>query len=271
MPSLSKKDSIWFRPQGVWTPTIDPGNIAYYTLFKPFDKGNFLYPRPPIDMGAFKTEGLLKCTQNVLRMPIKFPGTEYRIPVELASLIPLIERVSDYESFLNPDHEKVFAHITFDKSSVLPDEHHRFPGFHGDGFQGTKLTPKIVVEHSYIMTTSPPTEFCLQPFFVNHLDDAKHNIFMEFDKQAKENNIYKSIPNHLYLIDPYMVHRTPLIKEKVERLFIRITFSFSELEHPKNTVNPLFPAYEYKDRIEVRQGLAEFDAEVPYNLYGLVK
>lgn len=268
-PELSSVGTT-YRPKGCWTPVIDEHNIAYYTLFKPFNKANFMYPRPPIDMGI--VHGAFGWgTRNVLRMPIKFPGTDYKIPSELSGLQTLIERVADYESFINKDHEKVFAHLTFDRSTVNGGEHHRFPGFHGDGFQGTKLTPKITVEHSYILTTSPPTEFCLQPFFLNHLDDAKHNMFLEFDKQACKQNIYGTIPNHLYLIDPYMVHRTPVIEHRVERIFVRITFTFSELEHPKNTMNPMFPPYKYKDRIDIRQGLAPFEFDVPLHLYGLTK
>lgn len=269
-PELSDKGTT-IHPKGCWTPVIDEHNVAYYTLFKPFNKANFMYPRPPIDMGLVDTAPFFKGRVNVLRMPIKFPGTDYKIPNELSFLLPLIERVADYESFINRDHEKVFAHITFDKSSVKRGEFHRFPGFHGDGFQGVKLTPKIMVEHSYIITTDPPTEFCLQPFFLNHLDDAKHNMFLEFDKQANKHNLYGTIPNHLYLIDPYMVHRTPVITKSVERIFVRITFTFSELDHPKNTMNPMFPPYQYKDRIDIRQGLAPFEFDVPMHLYGLTK
>lgn len=269
-PELSGRGTV-YNPKGCWTPLIDEHNVAYYTLFKPFNKSNFMYPRPPIDMGLIDVAPFFKGKNNVLRMPIKFPKTDYKIPSELSFLQPLIERVADYESFINKDHDKVFAHITFDRSNVDAGEHHRFPGFHGDGFQGTKLTPKITVEHSYILTTSPPTEFCLQPFFLNHLDDAKHNMFLEFDKQANKQNVYGSIPNHLYLIDPYMVHRTPVIERKVERIFVRITYTFSELEHPKNTMNPMFPPYQYHDRIDIRQGLAPFEFDVPLHLYGLTK
>ena len=269
-PNLSA-NGHFYSPEGLWTPTIDENNIAYYTLFKEFNKANFLYPRPPIDMGLLDVDQLTRCETNVLRMPLKFPHTMYMIPEDLTDLLPLIQRVADYESFINKNHDAAFCHITFDKSEVSPGDYHRFPGFHGDGFQGSKLTPKIVSEHSYVVATSPPTEYCLQPFFLNHLDESKHNMFLEFDKQAKKENIYGSLPNHLYLIDPYMVHRTPMIKQRTKRLFCRITYTFSELEHPKNTMNPMFPRYEYKDRIDVRQALSPCEFEIPLNLYGLTK
>lgn len=266
-PSLSEDDGIEFEPKGLWTPVIDADNIAYQSLFKPFNLNQYIYPRPPIDMGLVETYGV--SLANVLRMPLKFPGTSYRIPNELGPILDLIQRVAEYESFINKDHDNCFCHITYDLSTVKKGEHHRFPGFHGDGIQGTKLTPKVNVEHSYIMTTSPPTEFCLQPFFLKHLDEAKHNYFLEFDKQAKKANLFGTLPNHLYLIDPYMVHRTPKIKKSVTRLFVRITYAFTELQHPKNTINPLFEGQQYHKRIDIRENLTRNEFDVPLHLYGL--
>lgn len=270
-PLLSKSNPIEFKPEALWTPKIDPDNIAYYTLFKPFNLSNFLSPRLPIDMGKMDVSSMVNNGINVLRMPLKFPGTNYRIPKQLEAVFPLIKRVAEYESFINKKHDKCFCHITFDASVVQTDEYHRFPGFHGDGIQGTKLTPKVTIEHSYILATSPPTEFCLQPFFLKHLDESKHNYFLEFDRQARESNIYKTLPDHLYLIDPYMVHRTPKINKAVHRLFVRITYAFTELQHPKNTVNPLFEGQQYEKRVDIRENLCPFEFEVPYNLYGLAR
>lgn len=267
-PKLDKRNPITFEPKGLWTPTVDADNIAYASLFKPFNLNQYLYPRPPVDLGLADVP---KDCANVLRMPLKFPGTNYRIPRQLRSLEETIKRIAEYEAFINPNHANCFSHITYDLSDVEADTYHRFPGFHGDGIQGTKLTPKVNVEHSYILTTAPPTEFCLQPFFLKHLDEAKHNFFLEFDRQAKEANVYGSLPNHFYLIDPYMVHRTPRIKSKVNRLFIRITYAFTELQHPKNTINPLFDGQDYHKRIDIRENLMPNEFEPPYHLYGLSK
>jgi hypothetical protein len=266
-PTLSVEGGIFFNPQGLWTPVIDEENIAYHSLFKPFSVNQYFYPRPPIDMGLMEYDSVLPI--NVLRMPLKFPNTDYRIPKELALIESLIRRVSEYEAFINPNHKDYFCHITYDFSIVKKNMFHRFPGFHGDGIQGTKITPKVNAEHSYILTTNPGTEFCLQPFFLKHLDEAKHNYFLEFDKQARENNIYRSLSNHLYLIDPYMVHRTPKIDADISRLFIRITFAATELQHPKNTINPLFSGQQYEKRIDIRSNLTRNEFPIPYHLYGL--
>lgn len=269
-PTTLSIDGFSFDPKGLWTPIIDADNPAYQSMFKPFNLKQYLYVRPPIDMGLME-DIPSNIVPNVLRMPIKYPGTPYYIPNELKRIIPLINRISEYEAFINQWHNDCFCHLTFDYSDIEPGTYHRFPGFHGDGIQGTKLTPKVNVEHSYILTTAIPTEFCLQPFFLSHLDEAKHNFFLEFDKQAKEENVYGTIPNHLYLIDPYMVHRTPKIKKKCRRLFMRITYAFSELEHPKNTINPMFTGQVYEKRIDIRENLTRNEFDVPLHLYGLSK
>ncbi len=270
-----------FSPRGLWTPRINPNNPLYRTLLDPFDVEQYLYPRPPVDMGNWDIGSVT--TPNVLRLPIKNPEGAYHIPKELSSLFPLIKRVANYEMNINPRHAETFCHITYDVSQVGNGEYHRFPGFHGDGFQGAKFGPhqntkhkeKIAIEHSYILVTDPGTELCLQPFFVTHLDESKHSEFLEFDAQAEEVNIFLTIPGHMYIFDPYIVHRSPVIvtdsKWGKRRTFIRITYTFSELEHPKNTVNPMFEPYEYEDRIDIRENLAKFGFEVPFHLYGLLK
>lgn len=268
-PKITKSIEPQYDPQGLWTPTIDADNIAYNSLFQPFNLNQYLYCRPPIDMGLVDADMREDCPVNVLRMPLKYPGTSYFVPEEIKPIEGLIKRVAEYEKFINKEHDNCFCHVTYDRSVVKADEYHRFPGFHGDGIQGTKLTPKVNVEHSYILTTSPPTEFCLQPFFLKHLDESKHNYFKEFDKQAHEVNVRGTLPNHLYLIDPYMVHRTPKITEDCSRVFIRITYAFTELEHPKNTINPHFEGQVFEKRIDIRQNLCENEFPVPYHLYGL--
>lgn len=132
-PKLSTT-GIEFNPAGLWTPIINPNNILYATLFKPFDVEQYLYPRFPVDMGFWDTSGLMNGeVPNVLRLPIKNPGTAFKIPVELVPLLKLIDRVANYDKRINPEFDKAFCHITFDCSDVEPGQYHRFPGMHGDG------------------------------------------------------------------------------------------------------------------------------------------
>jgi hypothetical protein len=260
------------EPCQAWVPRIQEGHPTYRELTDSFDLDRFIYFRPPIDLGHSGIE--LKDSDgciNVLRMPIKYPNSKFKIPSKLEWLKSFLQRIIDYEWNINPIFNNAFAHITIDRSLVKKGDTHRYPGFHGDGVQGQKLTPKRPIEHSYIFATAPSTEFCLQPFFLKHLDEAKHNYFLEFDAQAKEVNVVKTIPEHLYLIDPYMVHRTPLIKKTTDRLFVRVTFVFAELDHDKNTINPLFPKPEYKKRVDIRKYLSKYPTDIPLEFYGITK
>ncbi len=269
---LSSEDYLQFNfyPESLTVPKVTPNHPFYNDHWEPFNLERYQYPRPPICLG----HSLLHMTNvdNVLRMPIKYPMTQYKIPIELAAYWDLIKRVAEYESGFNIRHEEMFVHITIDRSHVKANTSHRYPGFHGDGVQGTKFSQDqyLPIEHSYIMTSEPPTEFCIQPFFLNHLNDARNNIFHEFEVQARESNIYGTIPWHLYLIDPYMVHRTPTITKDTDRLFVRITYTYSELMNPHNTKSPLFPEHQnYDKRHDIRKFLTTYPDDVPWGMYGL--
>ena len=272
-PEITKDGAYNFIVKsGLFVPIVNPEHPFYREHHEPFNLERYQYPRPSIDLGhcQFSMEGLGQQTVNVLRMPIKYPNTEYRLPKEIKPFWDLIQRISEYEASFNKDHNKCFVHLTTDRGTVKAKTTHRYPGFHGDGVQGTKFSQKqyTPIEHSYIVTSEPPTEFCIQPFFFQHLNDARHNLFQEMEVQVRENNIYGTLPWHIYLIDPYMVHRTPPIKEDVDRIFVRITFAYTELMNPHNTQNPLFKKQKYPERHDIRKFLTLYPAEVPWEMYG---
>ena len=270
---LSGEDYFEFMPEKLIVPIVNPKHPFYFEHKEPFDLEKYQYPRPPIDLGnSLLTLADAGFARNVLRMPIKYPDTDYKIPKELEPYHVLIQRVAEYEKGFNHLDHGQFVHITIDRSHVKANTSHRYPGFHGDGVQGTKFSQDqyLPIEHSYIVTSEPPTEFCIQPFFLNHLNDARNNIFHEFEMQARESNIYGTIPWHLYLIDPYMVHRTPTITKDTDRLFVRITYAYSELMNPHNTKSPLFPEHQdYDKRHDIRKFLTTYPDDVPWGMYGL--
>ena len=273
-PEISKEGAHIFKVQsGLFVPIVNPKHPLYKGHHESFDLEQYQYPRSPIDLGhsRLSMESLGSKTINVLRMPIKCPNTEFKLPVAIKPFWNLIERVAEYEAGFNERHTECFVHITVDRQQIKAQTTHRYPGFHGDGVQGAKFSQKIYtpIEHSYILTSAPPTEFCLQPFFFQHLNDGRHNIFHEMEVQSRESNIYGTLPWHLYLLDPYMVHRTPPIVEDVERIFVRITFAYQELMNPHNTNNPLFEEQKYAERHDIRKFLTLYPAEIPWEMYGL--
>ena len=63
-------------------------------------------------------------------------------------------------------------------------------------------------------------------------------IFDEFEKQANEENVYGALNSNVYIIDPYMVHRSPVMKQNTSRLLVRVTFEYQKLLDPNDTKNP---------------------------------
>lgn len=251
-----------------WHPTIDSWNPLYKDILEPFDFHKYTCPRPPISMGVCDDEAIRECP-SVLRVPIKYANSSIHLPAELTPIKPMLVRLLQYDRFINPFFDEFFVHLTIDNSVAEAGKTHRFGGFHGDGLQGGKFKNKLVVEHSYIFVSNHPTKFALQPFFVAHLNEDRHNIFKEFDKQVQPYSIYMGRDRHLYLIDPYVVHASPVIKERTDRTFFRLTITPTELLMPKNTVNPMFDGQEYPARIDVREFVSEPDMEVPYAFYGI--
>lgn len=272
-PKISTENPHCFSPaKNLFVPIVNPKHPFYREQHEPFDVERYEYARPPIEIGHSRLDlSSIGPTVNVLRMPIKNPHTEYKCPLAIKPFWNLIERVAEYECGFNPRHDDCMVHITIDRGTIEKGTTHRYPGFHGDGVQGAKFSQKeyTPVEHSYVITSFPPTEFCIQPFFFKHLNDAKHNIFHEMEVQVREVNVFKTIPLHLYLLDPYMVHRTPYVEETTERIFVRITYVYSELMNPHNTVNPLFPGQQYEEKHDVRKFLTLYPGEVPWEVYGL--
>lgn len=271
-PKLNDTQAFSFptTDEPLWHPVVEPEHPSYRDMFEDFSLSKYAFPRYPIDLGKIDMKPLEQ-VPNVLRMLIKIKRGPLYVPNDFLPIKPLLEKIIGYEKWINKNFRDFFIHITVDHSEVEADQYHRFPGYHGDGLQGAKFKQKVCCEHSYIAVTAPPTEICLQPFFLKHLDEAKHNMFSEMDRQVRPDNVYQSLPNHLYLFDPYVVHRTPEIKTKTQRTFFRLTVTPEELLMPKNTVNPFFQGQDYPDRIDVRNVLTENDREIPYEMYGLTK
>ena len=258
-----------------WYPKVQPLSPTYKDMLEPFEPKKYTNPRLPIDLGVASIENIQKCP-NVLRMPLKWWESEdIKVPEEFSYIQSILHRIFTYDKCHNPLYHLQAAHITHDTRIVEEGKTHRFPGFHGDDLQGGSFPEKEIVAHSYILTSDPGTEFCLQPFFVGHIEDSHERHFTEFDKQAQEDNIYVTRPGHLYLMDPYSVHRTPLETTPGPRTFLRITFSTANMLLPHNTVNPMF-----EDRQEEYENLEAphlhetrwtqaSDKKVPYNFYGL--
>lgn len=251
----------------IYKPSM-PHHPFYTHYDKNFSVERFLYPAPPVHIGEYKIDYDPQEVTNVLRCPIKVAKSrDIYLPKELAFLKEYVEFCCIYETSFNDRFEDLYAHITVDYKDIKKGESHRVPGWHVDGFQGSKFPEKHEIEHSYLWTNTFGTEFCVQPFFVEHIDSSKYLVFDEFNKQAKECNIVKPLDSNVYIFDPYMVHRSPIINENVSRLLVRVTFECQKLLDPNDTVNPALE-FDVPHKYDIRNRLGEYKYPVPEEMYG---
>ena len=253
----------------VWMPTVSSESIVYRHLCDPFSFEHFTSPRLPIDLGPFDIDAV-STTPRVLRMTVKPVGSmEISLPDELLPLRDYIVSIIEYDNMVNGNLKDNEVHITTDYSFQEANTTQRFPGWHVDGLQGGKFKDKLQAEHSYVIATTNPTEFCVQPFFIKHYDEDKTNFFKAFDQQARNINTFRGLSNHTYLMDAYMVHRTPLIQESGYRGFIRVTVANNPLPIEFNTLNPMLDQESAPYKLDIRDWLRAPDTGIDYARYGL--
>ncbi len=177
----------------------------------------------------------------VLDLPIKFPGTEYRVPKELCQLMPILQRIVNIEGTINPVFEQAYAYLTVDTRPVTRGSSQRNgskPCAHVDGFQGRRILP-TTIEHHYILTSSLPTEYHFQSFNVDHFD-AEENFFDFLNKQVKPDSVITHAPFELLMTDSYTVHSASVAAVDQERNFLRLSFGERIFDRLGNSHNPMF-------------------------------
>ncbi len=70
-----------------------------------------------------------------------------------------------------------------------------------DGFQGTRVRPKVPPGHSYIVSNRDMTKFYVQPFDTTSLDPAVDNFFHFFDRHKSEKYSWRPRPFEIVLFD----------------------------------------------------------------------
>jgi len=242
----------------------------FYTYYdKPFSRERYQYSTIPVHIGNFNIEAPETVT-NVLRVPVKTAGSrKIVLPKEVEFVRGFIEHCCIYETCFNNRFDDLFAHLTVELKTIKKGGTQRTPGWHVDGFQGTKFPIKHEIEHSYLWSSTCGTEFCPQPFFINHIDDSKYMVFDEMAKQVVEANIVTCMDKNIYIFDPYMVHRSPIVKEDTTRLLIRLTFEYQKLLDPNDTVNSKLEfAVPYK--YDVRNRLGTYEGGFDLRMYGFL-
>lgn len=227
-------------PSAAHSPIIADLNTVW-------DRAHFLTPRLPVSLGVLAPDELARFAQpgmpRALDMPIKFPGTGFRVPAAFAQLREVIERVAHYEAAINPQIADYYGYLTVDQGPVKPGTLQREAPCHVDGFQGARWNPKVRINHTYVVGDVLPTTYYVQPFDLMHLDEARHNFFWEMNRivaQDRAAHAWQPQPGELNLIDAYTVHRGTEATVPTYRTWIRLSFEVRVFDRLGNAHNPLF-------------------------------
>ncbi|MFY0542428.1 hypothetical protein [Nannocystis pusilla] len=213
-----------------------------------WDLENFKVARRPVELGQVpETERAALARPGMPRtldMPIKFPGSDFRLPAELAQLRWLVQRVADLELAVNPRHyDEFYCYLTVDQGPVRGGVLQREAPCHVDGFQGARWQPKVRINHTYTVTDCLPTAYYVQPFDFTGLDEARHNFFFEMNNQVartRSAHAWHAAPWELTLMDAYTVHRGAAAEVDTYRTWIRLSFEVRIFDRLGNAHNPMF-------------------------------
>ncbi len=220
-----------------------------HDIDKLFDVTRYATARTPIELGtvdeatrsAFVHPFPVWC-QHVLDMPIKFPGSDVRLPHDLASLAPAVQHIVDIEARVNPRYGDYYAYLSLHQADVAVGERMRENPFHVDGFQGPRWKQKHPANHSYLLCDTLPTDFFPIPFPIDHLDLEMDDIYAEFERMvnAAKAKPWNAKDFELLLMDAYCVHRGGIATHPVFRTWLRISWETRAFDRIGNTHNPLF-------------------------------
>ncbi len=225
------------------TPALpaDRSSPIYESMLKPWSLSHLLVSHKPVVLGAVEDRKAFSGpTPSVLNMPIKMPGTDFRVPEELAQFREFLRKVIDHEAAVNPELDGFYAYLTVDQHTVEQGATHRRPGVHIDGVQGARYQVKLPPEHLYSASDALGTVFYDQSFDLTALDPAKDHVHAELERQAKEEN-GRAVPDYqIAFWDSYSVHRADVAPRPMKRTFVRVEFSRKVYDSMGDTVNPLF-------------------------------
>lgn len=218
-------------------------------FFTALNLGQYALKNEPFLVKSFNQE-TIHCPyerQYILRMPIKRPFDSIKLPFNLFWCRELIANAEGFQNYLNII--QPFCYLTI-RYGLVESENDDM--WHVDGFS-TNITH--LPEQNYIWTNVYPTEYIKQKFlFPSDFNPKVHNIHSYFQQNInKSTKIETFIPHSLYMIDPYIIHRRPIVPNGIIRTFVRISFTPIEIMDDNNTINPLIPIPKYN-----RDGIKDF-------------
>lgn len=196
--------------------------------------------------------------QYILRMLVKQSHHDYRLPNELDWLRPALEIAIKNQNLMNI--RQPYCYITVRHGFVTSETDDMY---HVDGFS-MKVTH--VPEQNYVWANEYPTEFVAAPIaFPNDFDPMRHNVHLYLQNVIERCGIkpHTLNANTLYCMDPYVIHRRPVLPSNIYRTFIRISFTPIIIPDDTNTQNPLIklPLFGFDGVKDFRNNLLDYHKE----------
>lgn len=190
--------------------------------------------------------------QMILRMMIRNPESKgFQIPSELEWLRTIILACDVVQKSHEVNYPFVYVTVRHGIVNTVTDDL-----WHVDGFSmKTPHTP----EHNYIWANNNPTEILDQKVNLpEDFDPMRHNVHQYFQDVADESNTCTMRSEHIYAIDPYVIHRRPTIVPGTQRTFFRVSFIPVEIEDDTCMVNPLIPREKPYNQEDIRLRLERY-------------
>jgi hypothetical protein len=131
-----------------------------------------------------------------------------------------------------------YLYLTIDTQPVEAGHTQRIPGWHFDDLQGPDIINKMPGGFLFVGASSLPTEFALQSFNTDGVDDRVHNVFNWCARQVDDRFITPQWPGSIALLSAYDVHRAVPAITSGPRVFVRLLFTHCALTSRKTTLNP---------------------------------
>ena len=195
--------------------------------------------RKPVEMGRYAVERDPQLSTNNLLVKLKqtlTPVFPANLPASLKDLVATCIQIAQENGL--PVRNR-FIYLTYDTRPFKKDSTQRNPGWHFDGLQGDEVPVKQPGCYSFLWTNKLPFLYSDQGFSLSGLNVSKHNVFDSLACQVYEDSVTETIPEHLYLMSCYQMHRAQVAQEDIDdRLFVRITFSELAYTSTSMTLNP---------------------------------
>lgn len=192
-------------------------------------------------------------SQYILRMIIREPNSDFKVPEKLKWVTPIINEANNYQkSVVKINHS--FVYLTIRHGLVISEKDDEW---HVDGFS---MRINHIPEQNYIWSNIYPTEVVEKEFKIpENFNPLEHNIHSLFQKEdILPENIKTLEEKTIYCIDPYVFHRRPIFTKSFLRTFIRVSFVPIEINDINNTQNPLIYRKYNFNGIKFREGLQSF-------------